>query len=182
MLPASLRDDLRQATRAIHQQLDDLVGSFSSLAEYRRYLVASHAFRRAAEAVLHGAQHAGWAALSIVEAAERDLADLGCEPRWDVPPLPVHNPSTAWQLGAHYVLEGSGIGARLLLRRAEALGLSAAYGARHLAQQATDRERWPRFLAVLDASNADCMEAREGAHALFSLALAAHSEVQHERA
>ncbi|MFD2648469.1 biliverdin-producing heme oxygenase [Devosia albogilva] len=175
-----MRDDLRQATRDIHQQLDDLVGGFGTLAEYRRYLVASHTFRRAAESALP-ARESSWAALSIVNAAERDLADLGCAPRAGAPALPQAKLSEAWRLGAHYVLEGSGIGARLLLRRAEALGLSGAFGARHLAQQAADRERWPRFLALLDTSDADRVDARAGAHALFSLALAAHREVQHER-
>lgn len=182
MPQASLRDDLRQATRAIHQQLDDLVGGFGTLAEYRRYLVASHAFRRAAESALFSEDSSNWNALSIVEAGERDLADLGCTLRPASPAAPEAAHSASWQLGAHYVLEGSGIGARLLLRRAEELGLSAVFGARHLAQQAADRERWPRFLAVLDGSSADRLEAREGAHALFSLALAAHREVQHERA
>jgi heme oxygenase len=176
-----LRDDLRQATRAIHQQLDDLVGGFANLREYQRYLVASHAFRRTAESVLE-TDTCGWSALAVAEAAGQDLADLDCVARPPLPSPPSQPRSISWRLGAHYVLEGSGIGARLLFRRAEQLGLSAAFGARHLAQQAGDRERWPRFLALLEASDVERVEALEGAHALFSLALAAHTEVQHERA
>ena len=177
-----LRDDLRQATRAIHQQLDDLVGGFANLREYQRYLVASHAFRRTAEAALGPGDACGWSALAVTPTAEQDLADLDCVARSSLPSLMPHSHSSSWRLGAHYVLEGSGIGARLLFRRAEQLGLNADFGARHLAQQSGDRERWPRFLALLEASDVDRVEAREGAHALFSLALAAHTEVQHERA
>ena len=53
-------------------------------------------------------------------------------------------------MGMVYVLEGSGLGARVLFKRAEALGLTRDFGARHLAAQVASPDSWREFLAVLE--------------------------------
>ena len=52
-------------------------------------------------------------------------------------------------LGALYVLEGSALGARLIMKSAQALGLGATFGARHLAAQAGDALAWRSYLDLL---------------------------------
>ena len=51
--------------------------------------------------------------------------------------------------GVLYVLEGSALGSRVLFERAQALGLSATHGARHLAQ-ASAIDSWRNFLTHLE--------------------------------
>ncbi len=53
-------------------------------------------------------------------------------------------------LGALYVIEGSALGAMLLRKQAQQLGLSENYGARHLASQTSEPARWRSFVAKLD--------------------------------
>ena len=73
-------------------------------------------------------------------------------------------------LGTTYVLEGSTLGAKLLYRRAQALGLTDTFAARHLAQQAT-ANRWVPFLDLLEREPDLDMEAViHAATVLFELA------------
>lgn len=167
-----LRHALMTATRDLHQTLDSGIGAFATPADYRRYLQGSLAFRQAVEGELARAPDHGWQALPLVPALRQDLADLGL-PEWPVPPAPALDGPSALA-GAFYVLEGSAMGARLLVRRATELGLSQTHGARHLALQTEDRGRWPRFLAWLDASGADPGQAGAAARAVFDLALASY--------
>jgi heme oxygenase len=82
----------------------------------------------------------------------------------------------AFALGVAYVLEGSALGARLLARRAAALGFDADHGARHLARQTSDMDRWKRFLGELDAIPAEDREqVIAGAASAFDFALAAYA-------
>jgi heme oxygenase len=50
------------------------------------------------------------------------------------------------------VLEGSSLGARLLYRDAQKLGLNATFGARHLAQQSAGFETWRGFQTLLESA------------------------------
>jgi heme oxygenase (biliverdin-IX-beta and delta-forming) len=141
------RTALKEATADAHAALDALVGSFQSLDDYRRYLSGIAAFRLPVEAWLSSADMPqeldGYEPHLVHRELEADLADL------DTPP-PTHRPAFippdgAGVIGLLYVLEGSSLGARLLAKRAEALGLSAEFGARHLFSQARNFASWRAF-------------------------------------
>jgi heme oxygenase len=164
---ASRRWRLKQATQAAHERVEALVGRagmFASDEGYLRYLQATY---RAREGVERQLEAAGAAALSpdwerrrLSQALSDDIRDLG----GDLPADALSQPaigSRAELLGALYVLEGSALGARLLVKSAEALGYTARSGARHLHQQAGDGQAWRSFLALLAAEDMD--EAQETA-------------------
>ena len=174
-----LRAELRQATADIHERLDRTVGQFDDRTSYRLYLENTFRFRHSVEPALAG--HPLWPVQSLIPDLRQDLEDFGLSASVSevaVPPLS----DPAAQIGALYVLEGSGLGARLLFRRAEALGLDAQFGARHLATQIGDPNRWRRFVALLDgAEDIDRSQAVAGAHAVFETALALYAEKISER-
>ena len=177
-----MRFILRNHTAATHAALDAQVGGFSTLDHYRHYLRCLRDFRAPVEQALTEVSPPNsfgtWSLKPIATAIDADLADLGTAPHAAATPLSVEpSADTGWWLGTLYVLEGSSIGAWLLLRRAEALGLTADHGARHLALQAGDREAWPRFMALMDAAGPDDMEpAKLAANDTFALALRAFAD------
>ena len=144
---------LRELTRDDHETLDALVGEFTDRQAYQRYVEGMAAFRGGVERRLADVDYpetfGDWRPGLISPELSQDLDDLGLEaPR---PPvafdLPVDRDGL---LGVLYVLEGSALGARLLVRRAAALGFSNDHGARHLAAQTARPESWTRFVALLD--------------------------------
>lgn len=165
-----LRQTLMQGTRDLHERLDGGIGPLHSDGEYRRFLIGSHAFRAALEPALR--PDCGWQALELEPALRADLADLDLTPA----PVPVapRLDGIAAQAGALYVAEGSALGARLLYRRAQALGMGPAHGARHLAVQTSETRRWSRFLDWLETGGADPAQALAAANAVFALALCAY--------
>ena len=66
-------------------------------------------------------------------------------PAWAARPLEERGALEKPDVGLLYVLEGSSLGARLLAKRAEALGFSADFGARHLFSQARNFSNWRAF-------------------------------------
>lgn len=180
-MPAeSLRFILRAGTSAVHHQLDSAVGEFDSRSSYARYLQKTHRFRAAVEAGIGNAAEAQWEVDPVAGLAADDLDDLG------VPALPNAGfPKSNWtgasRLGALYVLEGSSLGARLLLRRAEAMGLSSGYGARHLAHQAAGHQRWLAFLNELEKVPVELQDhALSAAESVFAFALSIYTETVNE--
>jgi len=177
-----MRFILRNHTAATHAALDAQVGGFSTLEHYRHYLRCLRDFRAPVEHALSQVtpppSFGDWSLKPIAGAIDADLADLGTPPAAAPAPADLQPSDDAgWWLGTLYVLEGSAIGARLLLRRAEALGLTADHGARHLALQAGDKEAWPRFMALMDAAGADDVEpAKLAANDTFALALRAFAD------
>jgi heme oxygenase (biliverdin-IX-beta and delta-forming) len=145
---------LRESTAGLHQAVDDAVGHFESLSQYRIYVRDMSAFRLPIEQGLVGAQwpsaFGGWRPTTIGDAIERDLGDL------DIAIPSASNASTPQgaeeMLGVLYVLEGSTLGARLLYGRAQDIGLGKDFGARHLAVQSAGVEQWRGFLDVLEAA------------------------------
>jgi heme oxygenase len=96
-------------------------------------------------------------------------------PRREPPGPPDVPANVSAYLGALYVLEGSSVGARMLCRDAAKLGYGADYGARHLHRQCEDRTRWPRFLALLEATpDVDRDAALDTAARTFRFAQAAY--------
>jgi heme oxygenase len=155
---SSRRFALKAATDAAHTRVEGIVqsaGMFDTLAGYKRFLAASWALRVQHEEQLDAAGAAKlwplWPGRRIAHLIAQDMADLGVPqpPR----PAPLHAAaSEAELLGALYVLEGSSLGARLLVRSAASLGLSAEHGARHLHAQAGDINAWRSYVELMEAS------------------------------
>lgn len=176
----TLRGALRARTAPAHEQLDHAVGHFSDLATYGHFARNTYRFRHAVEAAMLAAEPV-WPIDPVAQLAAEDLADLRLS-RPPTTPFPLPLTSEAAQLGVAYVLEGSGLGARLLVREAGKLGLTSAFGARHLARQAADHDRWRRFVALLDSTSAATDAVIAAAEATFRFALSIYAEPAHERA
>lgn len=155
----SRRHSLRALTKDAHSLVDATVGSFETPVDYARYLKGQYIFRLGIEAALAQvswpASFGDWQFRPLAPLLRADLDDLGVEP----PPAPAP-PALAPQdlLGVLYVLEGSGLGARVLYRRAREIGFDAGFGARHLAAQAEDHASWPGFLSLLESAQPFEME------------------------
>lgn len=175
MQDGTLRRVLMTATRDLHETLDRQIGAFGDAAAYGAFLTGSHAFRAAIEPRLAGG--AGWRVPALAPLIAQDLADLGLPvPPVPLPPVPdtpcLRAPEA--RAAACYVLEGSALGARLLARRAAALGFTPAHGARHLAAQTASPARWRDFLAWLEAGGFSAPAAARAARDVFGLALDAY--------
>jgi heme oxygenase len=113
----------------------------------------------------------GWLPSVIADDILADMADLEMQ-------LPQAPCSSGLDIDAHssllgtlYVLEGSALGARVLYQRAQALGLTAQFGARHLARQASRIEDWRAFLDILEAADSfDIERAADASLAAFAIA------------
>ena len=180
MTDPTLRSALRARTTPSHQELDSAVGHFAGIPAYGIFTRDTYRFRRAVEASLALAP-AGWEIDPIASLAAQDLADLALP----LPPADETAPTIATpaqRLGVAYVLEGSSLGARMLVREAHKLGLTDQHGARHLARQAGDHERWRHFMAELDATTAAPEDVIAAAEATFRFALSIYAKAAHEPA
>lgn len=167
------RHELRLATAAQHERLDSLTGLFSDRISYGRYLRSATAFRAFVEADLTPDLifDIRLAPLQLHRHLVDDCQDLGVAPSGGSLSTGLGR-SRDEQLGALYVLEGSLLGAGLLMTRAVHLGLTESFGARHLARQCRERSRWPIFLAHLEAvDDFDVEAACAGARKVFDVAL-----------
>lgn len=148
------RWQLRERTAHAHGAVDNAVGAFDSLEGYGRYLRAMYRFRtpieRDLERIAWPEALGNWRPRQVSAAIAADLADLGLAVP-DVPGTPEEIAEDA-VMGTLYVLEGSILGAQVLFRRAQALGLSETYGARHLKLQSGGIDEWRGFLALLEAA------------------------------
>lgn len=136
-------------------------------------------FRTSVERWLEGAG-AEWRLRPLAAELAADMADLGVSALGQPIPFVLTPRTDGFTLGVQYVLEGSALGARLLCKQVEALGLHSEYGARHLWAQAASLEPWRAFLALLRqraASEFDDIAA--GANATFSAAAAAMQKAAH---
>ena len=179
----SRRWALRQRTAAAHTAVDEAIGGFGTIESYKAYLRSIAAFRRPLEAALERANWpdalGDWRPRRVGAAIAADLDDLGVragERESDGLAAPVSGDRL---FGTAYVLEGSALGARLLFERAQALGLSATFGARHLALQSGSIDSWRTFLARLeDADPFDFDGALEGSLWAFDHARQAFAGVR----
>ncbi len=139
---------LRAATTDAHARVDAVLGGgLRSMADYGAYLRGMHGFVRDGQAALAHVSHALTTQRSQLE---RDMAALNVPPLPDAPP-PAAVTDRAGQLGWGYVVAGSSIGARFLLREARALGCAAGHGADFLSGHAGG-DAWPDFLRALDTA------------------------------
>ena len=154
-----LRADLSASTRPAHEALERLMqlDSAPSAARYGWYLLTMHAVVAAAENAMAGDRRLDSLGLSLGERRklawlEADLRNLGLErPAGHfAPAIPA---DVASRVGWAYVLEGSTLGGRVMLKHmAPRLGLAAQHGARFLAGYGERTgEMWRGFVDALDA-------------------------------
>jgi len=172
---SGLRGKLRDATAADHRELDARFAGFdlSNHSGYRRFLEASAAALLPLEAALERAGVAGifddWAHRSRRAAIIADVGKLGGAIR----PLPDVGPFTRHGLlGALYVLEGSRLGAKFLLRMIARSADPQVSQATAYLRHGAGQPLWPRFLARLESEPVipvDESEAVSGARRAFAL-------------
>lgn len=173
---------LKEATHTTHDRLDKSImahNPFQDRSRYSLFVKVQHQFHREIDALYANAaldkllpDLAGRRRYDLIE---QDLADLS-----EAPLRPNGAPVFAaggdadlpTALGWLYVAEGSNLGAAFLLKEAKKLGLSEAYGARHLAAAEVGRGlHWKTFTAALDdvkLTDAEEQRAVAGAHAAFA--------------
>ena len=171
---------LKRATDKSHARVEGIVqgaGMFATREGYRRYLDATFTMRAAYERLLDRSGAAGvwadWPGRKIAGLVAMDIADLGGAP----PPVEdISKPlSAAEMVGVLYVLEGSSLGARVLVKAAAEMGLSSEFGARHLFRQAGDRDAWRSFVAMMAA--APDAPSHDAANATFNAFADAYSRM-----
>jgi heme oxygenase len=169
---SDIRWFLRAQTADVHASLDRLIGQFDDRRGYLRYLEGLFRFRAPVEQALSALSWpegtGGFRPSRLARAIGADIDDLGAR-------VPAARQVTldlggAGLLGVLYVLEGAALGARVLIRRAEALGFDGRFGARHLAL-AAGGAGWAGFLALAGAQ-AEMDRDRAAAASLATFALA----------
>jgi heme oxygenase (biliverdin-IX-beta and delta-forming) len=180
----SVRDVLRTATANIHERLDGAAAGYSlqRRTDYGRFLMAHAAALLPLEQEL---EQAGIAAILPDWLERRRSAALGADLRaLDLGFAPLGAPllgSHAAALGAAYVLEGSRLGARVLLLRVESCTDHVVLGATRYLRHGEGKRLWQSFLALLEAApglrqHADAAVAgAEAAFLLFERALLRHA-------
>jgi heme oxygenase (biliverdin-IX-beta and delta-forming) len=159
------RARLRQATADLHGRVDAMFpDGLDSLHAYRRYVLGMHRFTADYEiATATQPRASSWLAHDLVALSQPPLPAAGVR---------VSVADRAERLGWDYVMAGSSLGARVLLREAGHLGFDAAHGAAFLARHAAGAD-WAVVqsrLAELDVDDARCMALAEaGAREAFAL-------------
>ncbi len=178
--PASRLARLRHGTAATHARIETipalarLLAPDLGTADYVAVLRAMHAFLAGTEPAVARALTARPDAAALLDGARpralaEDLAWFGAAapPPIDPPALP----DTEAALGALYVIEGSGLGARVIARHlADRLGVAPGAGASFYGGQTAEaaRQRWRRLCALLDTQAAAAGDPVGGALAAFA--------------
>lgn len=154
------RQRLRASTADLHARVDGLFpNGLDSVPTYHRYLLGMHRFAADYEAAIAAApRHSAWLAVDLHSLALRPLPPVGVMRARSDP---------AARLGWQYVMAGSALGARQLVRDARRLGFRADGGACFLERHA-DGDAWSGVQAGLAALAEDGVaRAIEGARAAF---------------
>jgi heme oxygenase (biliverdin-IX-beta and delta-forming) len=175
-LSGSVRSLLRSATADDHAAVDSgfakLIGQGAN--GYREFLKLSAAAIEPLEAALRAAKVErilpDWEDRSRAAALRADLADLGIVPRRSSLQPPSLG-GEAHQFGILYVLEGSRLGAKVLVRRLlDSPDFATPYALRYL-RHGEGLPLWRTFLERLESSEAvrrSPADAVAGAHAAFA--------------
>jgi heme oxygenase len=155
--PAVRSERLSAATDAMHQHLHTLVAAaapFDDRERYSRFAIVQYQFQSEIDPLYRRDSLQllipDLASRSRLAAVSADLADL------DVTPPSIDFGVAAAvddyaALGWLFVSEGSTLGAAMLLKRVQMLGLSETFGARYLAPATQGRARhWKQFVEALD--------------------------------
>jgi heme oxygenase len=151
--PPELRNLLKQATAEAHRDLDTRLSALdlSSVDGYRRFLEANAAallpLERALEAAGVASIFADWPERTRAVAITADLAKVGGTAR-PTAARPAMNRNIVF--GTMYVLEGSRLGAKYLLRTIAQDAAPVAAGATAYLSHGAGRQLWPSFLATLE--------------------------------
>lgn len=155
-LAGSLRGHLRASTADLHADVDALFAPLMAhgTAGYQAFLLRSAAALLPLERVLQAANIErvcpDWLVRSRSSALKSDLMDL-CLAEPALVPIPdMHGP--AFQLGILYVLEGSRLGAHVLLKDALRTLPPQAHSATRYLAHGRGQPLWPTFLQRLEAS------------------------------
>jgi heme oxygenase len=168
----SVRFSLREAIQPDHEAAERLVEKlnvFQNAQSYSSWLLAMRDVHR------HFSRCSEAASLKlglplvhdqVMEALENDIlktsgncaaSAMGTKPVTDV----------SAQLGVAYVLEGSGLGARVLVRRATAVGQVSTHYISTLGD--LSQSRWPQFVRALDAHELDIETSIDAARSVFDV-------------
>jgi heme oxygenase len=167
-----LRERLRDETASAHRELDAQLSSFDLTvwSGYRRFLQASAGALLPLEAALVDAgvvkMFPDWLERSRSAAIAADLGQLGsaAQSTVSVPPL-----TRSGMLGTLYVLEGSRLGAKFLLKTVGDAGDPRIGEATAYLSHGAGQRLWQSFLARLASEEAcDEDEAIEAARAAFA--------------
>lgn len=173
---------LKRATDEAHARVEGIVqnaGMFGSREGFRRYLTATFDMRTRYERLLdrNGAERVWpeWPGRRIAGLVAQDSADLGGADPGGGTDMPAENVQSTLSpgeiIGILYVLEGSSLGARVLVKSVADMGLTATFGARHLFKQAGDRDAWRSFVSMmLAAPEAPCHKAARATFDAFATA------------
>lgn len=167
---------LRAATADLHSAVDArFSGDFES--DRESYVGFLTALARVVPALEAGLEAGGvesllpdWPERRRAAALRNDLDELGATMPEAKPVAPPHG--EAELLGMLYVLEGSRLGGKLLLRRALDNPDPAVRAATRYLSHGADRDLWPRFLECLESSPAVAahpQDAVRGARIAFGL-------------
>ena len=166
-----LRERLRDATAAAHRELDAQLSSFdlTVLTGYRRFLQASAGALLPLEAALVAAGvtdiFPDWPERSRSAAITADLGRLRSAAPSPVSVLPL---TPGGLLGTMYVLEGSRLGAKFLLKEvAEAADPRISAATLYL-RHGTGKRLWQSFLAKLESEACDEVEVIAAARMAFA--------------
>jgi heme oxygenase len=150
---AGLRHRLRNATADAHERLDARFGGLDlqNLADYRQFLEASAAALLPLETALIeagvGRIFPDWKARSRRRAILNDLGVTG----GDYYPLPVPRPlDFGGVLGVMYVLEGSRLGAKVLLNKIVRSANPRVAAATAYLRHGAGQHLWPSFITELE--------------------------------
>ena len=176
-----MRLQLREQTREPHQRLDDFVGSldpFNRLDSYQVYLTAMHRLYQNYGVSLDTASQ--WAGLEpptklLMSCLENDL---GFRPR-RVECHVKNRRTDAETWAAAYVLEGSAMGARHILK---SLDGTTPFPMTYLETLASDSySRWSKFVAALEQCDCNIEPTANAAVRVFEVAYEIFSELANER-
>jgi len=153
------RERLRAQTSEVHRQLDqwlDASGGFTRADAYRGFIAGMARFYGAA---IHTVGPSlvqvwpGWSRWNPLDALMQDAAALRV-----LPPVARLKPdfsSAAAQLGLLYVVVGSSLGARVLVRRVRELPAPVRDAGHYLAHLDAERWAWPDFVETLESAHLD---------------------------
>jgi heme oxygenase len=183
------RNSLRGATDHLHRDLDRIVASFklTDVAHYRRFLQASAATLIAIEQLLESAGVAqllpDWAQRTRREPILADLQSLGAQAQ----PLALRRtaPTSAEVFGILYVLEGSRLGAQVLLEQVLASSDERVHNASAYLRHGHGQDQpnlWRSFLQQLETHEAadDQTQTVSGAVYAFTMFIRAFSQAAAE--
>ena len=182
----NLRDSLRSKTKDTHQELDDFVGEmrvFDSVTKYRVFLLGMNRLYQVFGSELDWASEqigVPPSTAKLVSSIQSDGSFTSNELKWNDENSRQQlshyglSDDEACKWGAAYVLEGSAMGARYMVKAAEKLiesqsseaadSISATY-LQTLANESY--ERWPKFVEELNAADCDTSVAVQSAEQVF---------------